>query len=163
MKEGYREQQTNQKNYFQPLQSRRAIIESVNLSQWSADVRVIGGTQSIIKSVPMSSAITSLVTAGDLCVLDLFDETNPNDCIIAYTYGKSKYKKANTGPFNPSPTNLTIPHGLGVMPSIINVQNPGYVTNLYVVVSVDATYITLAAIGAPGSQSGYLWWAAIID
>lgn len=89
MQGGYREEQKNQREKFVPLQSRKGIIESVNNSQRTANVRLVGSSQAIMTGVQLSNSITSDISPGDQCIITIFDETNPNDCIISSMYGTS--------------------------------------------------------------------------
>ncbi len=72
-----------------PSSIKKGIISNINTSTWTADVQIIGSNQSIIKNVPLASNLNAdLILPGDRCKLDLFDETNPNDMVVAYTYGR---------------------------------------------------------------------------
>lgn len=68
---------------------KKGLIVSVNLAASTADVSIVGNPSTILKNVPFAShIIASLVIPNDKCRLDLFDETNPNDMVIAYIYGR---------------------------------------------------------------------------
>ena len=65
---------------------KRGIIQKVYLDFWTADVQVVGSTQTLLKNIPLSSAVPLTVAIGDWCRLDLFDETNSSDMVVAYIY-----------------------------------------------------------------------------
>ncbi len=114
---------------------KKAFIVAVHSASATADVYFAENSQTVINNIPLSSQITpSLVRVGDRCRVDVFDETNPNDMVIAYIYGRT---------FNPQKTlfntgtglwasgtalSRTVPHGLvdetgaAVQPDIWNVQ-----------------------------------------
>lgn len=70
-----------------PATFKRGIISKVNLETFTADVYIIGNPQTILKDIPMSSAIDSNeVQAGQRCRIDMFDESNKSDMVVAYTY-----------------------------------------------------------------------------
>ena len=69
---------------------KKALIVSVNEASATANISIVGNPSTVIKNVPFAShIIPSLVLANDKCRVDLFDETNPNDMVIAYIYGRS--------------------------------------------------------------------------
>jgi hypothetical protein len=74
-----------------PVSYKKAVIINVHSDSWSADVNVVGDYQSLYRNIPLSSAIPSDVRNGDRCKVDLFDESNPNDMVVAYLYGR-KYR-----------------------------------------------------------------------
>lgn len=71
-----------------PSSYKKGIIVNVHSDSWTADINIIGDYQSLIKNVSLSSGVSSDVRAGDKCRLELFDESNPNDMVIAYLYGR---------------------------------------------------------------------------
>jgi hypothetical protein len=77
--------QANEK--ITPATFRRGIINAVNIQSKTADVQLVGNQSSILKGIPLSSAINlTTVKAGQRCRVDLFGEINPNDSVVAYTY-----------------------------------------------------------------------------
>lgn len=102
---------------------KKGVIAKVYLSSFSADVFIIGNTQTLIKNVPFASNVSIAgISIGDKCRLDLFDETNPNDMVISYTYGrpnKSTGVQFTTGINSISTSGSIIPHGLGVTPDVV--------------------------------------------
>lgn len=183
----YHEFETEKLNKISAILSRKGIISRINFDTWTADVQVLGGTQGVMKSVPMSTAVSKNVQIGDRCVLDVFDETNPTDMIVAYTYGRSPTKAAS-GSLSLSLTcdgfgfaQGSIPHGLGATPSFVSVSGHSYTyiidsfpigsyTGLFIdttqgVNGADDTYIYVAAymgsaINATHAYTTY--WAAVI-
>jgi hypothetical protein len=80
-----------------PAFTKRGIINKLYPETWTADIQIVGSTQGIIKGVPLSSAIDiNDVRIGDKCRVDMFDENNPNDMVVAYTYGRAKSKVVST-------------------------------------------------------------------
>ncbi|MGH2639898.1 MAG: hypothetical protein ACRDF4_11575, partial [Rhabdochlamydiaceae bacterium] len=162
-----------QNNKTTPATFKRGVIVTVHPSAWSADVIVVGNNQTILKNIPLSSAITpSQVRAGDRCRIDMFDETNQNDMIIAYTYGRAPSQVVNSGLFAVPGSDLShhaIPHGLSVTPTLISVSTwpsgvpsgggePGFVWVSQTLPVADATNIYVDSAG--GSKT--IYWAAAI-
>jgi hypothetical protein len=153
---------------------KKAIINQVYANSSTADVYFSGNPQTIIKGVPLAThIIPSLVSVGDKCRVDVFDETNPNDMVVAYIYGKkTPYQQAVL--FNQGQTGVTtsssftIAHGLGVTPNIFgvwveSVQNNNDAGVPFVDVSkgvkgADATYIYLTAAGLTGYTFSCNWF-----
>jgi hypothetical protein len=70
---------------------KKGVIAKISLDTASADVTVVGSNQNVLKNIPFSSAIDlNDITVGDKCRIDMFDESNPSDSVIAYTYGRKK-------------------------------------------------------------------------
>lgn len=71
-----------------PSSIKKAIISAVNVAQRQCDIFYPNNPQTIVKGVSVSNSvdITSLV-AGQRVKIDIFDETNPKDIVIAYAYG----------------------------------------------------------------------------
>lgn len=79
----YKEQNTK----LIPSSFKKAIISDINVQIRTADVYIIGNIQTIIKNIPLAKSIdVTTLKQGDRCKIDVFDESNPNDCVIAYTY-----------------------------------------------------------------------------
>jgi hypothetical protein len=77
-----------------PATFKKAVIATVHSESATADVYIVGNAQSLLKNIPLSSAVDANdVKVGDKCRVDMFDETNPDDSVVAYTYGR---KKSNT-------------------------------------------------------------------
>ena len=83
-----------------PAYFKRGIISAIHIQQGTADVQIVGNQNTTLKNIPLSSAIaTSLalvstqasnpnIQVGDKCLLFMFDETNPNDCVVVCAYGR---------------------------------------------------------------------------
>jgi len=105
-----------------PSTFKKAVISKVNIQSSSADVYFIENPQNIIRSVPFSSAIDpKRVSVGNRCRVDMFDETNPSDTVIAYIYGGTTSSAAqfSTGTATVTTSGVTIAHGLGTVPSFV--------------------------------------------
>jgi hypothetical protein len=107
---------------------KKAFIVAVNASACTANVFFAESPQNVIKNVPLAAhIIPALVNAGDRCRIDLFDETNPNDMVVAYIYGRtSAYQQqvrfaTGTLSLNMITGSGSIAHGLGVAPDVVGV------------------------------------------
>lgn len=68
---------------------KKAIISSVNITAFTADVIFAENPNNTIRSIPLASHIDpSKVIPGDRCRVDVFDETNTRDMVVAYCYGR---------------------------------------------------------------------------
>jgi hypothetical protein len=106
-----------------PSTFKKAVISSVNKGSGTANAYFIENPQNTINNIPFSSAVDiANVVPGTKCRVDIFDETNPTDMVIAYTYGGSAGATSfaiRTGSSNGISTGgTTIPHGLGAVPRI---------------------------------------------
>lgn len=112
-----------------PAFLKKGIINKVFPECWTADVILVGSPQTILKAIPLASHIDALsVQEGDKCKLDLFDETNPTDMVVAYIYGR-KFKPIlfRSDGLALGVTELALPHGLGRTPdfyTFITTANP---------------------------------------
>lgn len=78
-------QQANEK--VTPATFKRGIISAVNVHAMTADVQIVGNQSTVLKGIPLSSAINpATLSVGARCRIDMFSESNPNDCVVAYTY-----------------------------------------------------------------------------
>jgi hypothetical protein len=118
-----------------PATFKKGVISKLNTSNGTADVYFVENSQNIIKNIQFASNVDlTKITAGMRCRVDIFDETNPSDMVIAYTYGgagKAGTRFASGTANVTSTTTTTIPHGLGVIPSFVGItktQNPYYTT-----------------------------------
>jgi hypothetical protein len=66
---------------------KKAFINAVHVSAKTVDVYYAENPQTIIRNIPVADTVNiSTVTVGKRCRIDIFDETNPNDMVMAYTY-----------------------------------------------------------------------------
>ena len=161
----------NDKNTTIPL--RKGIINAVYPESWTADVQIIGSVQTIVKSVPISLALAiGDIRVGDKCKLDVFDESNQIDIVVAYTYGRTRYTKYNNGFVSllGDGTEKTIRHGLGGIPSIYDINTPVFgggtgssAKNFFISSAADDTFIYVTGSVGLGSVSGIFWFAALIE
>jgi len=63
---------------------KKGIISKVNTSSKTVDVYFVDNPQNIIKNVPLANGVSASI--GMRCKVDLFDESNPNDMVVAYCY-----------------------------------------------------------------------------
>lgn len=70
-----------------PATFKKAFINAVNASTKTVDVYYAQNPQTIIRGIPISNNVdVSTLTVGKKCRVDLFDENNPRDCVMAYTF-----------------------------------------------------------------------------
>lgn len=78
----------NQNKKLIPVTQRKAIIQAVNPGSSSVDIYFLENPQSILKAVKVSSSISvQSSSVGNLCVVSIFDETNPNDMYVTAVLG----------------------------------------------------------------------------
>lgn len=66
---------------------KKGFINAVYISSGTVDVYYAENPQTIIRNIPVATHITlSSALVGKRCRIDLFDETNPSDSVLAYTY-----------------------------------------------------------------------------
>lgn len=177
MKTPFNKTYQSQQKKLIPSTFKKGIISAVNLNSFSADVMFIGNQQTIIKNIPFASTVNiNNVKVGDRCKVDLFDETNPNDMCIAYTYGRSFLRTSNTGIATITTSGIAIPHGLGTVPNSVGfLKQSSPNTSLSVTGGGGGTYfanIDVYEYSPPDSTNIYLksvngimignWYAATI-
>ncbi len=70
-----------------PVIYKKGVVVAVNTAANTADVYFVDNPQTIVKSIPVSSAVTlGASIVGKRCRVDIFDEINYQDMVIAYTY-----------------------------------------------------------------------------
>jgi hypothetical protein len=133
MQDSYLNFQKRQLNKISPATFKHGIIAAVYRQSWTADVIVEGDIQTILKNIPMSSAVPYNVQVGQLCRIDMFDETNPRDSVVAYTYGNapsSNVLAVKMGTAFITGSGQGIAHGLGQVPDVYFLMGYGqYVSN----------------------------------
>lgn len=66
---------------------KKGLINAVHTASRTVDVTFAENPQSIIKNIPVASNVSiTTVVAGQRCRVDIFDETNPQDSVMAFTY-----------------------------------------------------------------------------
>lgn len=66
---------------------KKGFINAVNISARTVDVYYAENPQTIIRNIPVADTVNiSTVRVSKRCRIDLFDETNPLDSVMAYTY-----------------------------------------------------------------------------
>jgi hypothetical protein len=139
-----------------PATFKKAIISAIYPNTFKVDVYFVGNAQTIIKQVQVASSIDiNEVSVGDYCRVDCFSESNPNDMVVAYTYGKNY---ASGTPFIKSGSSFVtssggaVAHGLGVIPSavILTLTQNGAI---YEYAPADANYIYVKSNSSPSATS----------
>lgn len=97
-------------------------MTNVNPASNTVDVYFAQNPTTIVKNIPLASQVrANQVMIGDRCRVDMFDESNPNDCVCAYIYGR-KFPPtaifANGEGVTSGTGSFSVPHGLGFTPSI---------------------------------------------
>lgn len=163
MRESPNKTYTNQNKKLIPQTSRKAIVTATYPNNYTVDVYFIGNNQTVIRNIPIASNVDiTKVAQGDRCKIDMFDETNPNDMVMAYTYGKPQKKMFASGSAAVATTATTIPHGLGVVPDVV-VFIPRMASatgSVYESTNADATNIYLTFSAAMGTLT--VDWYVII-
>lgn len=73
-----------------PKTFRKAYISAVNLIARTADIYFANNPTVIIRGVPVASNVSmSQAMVGQKCKVDIFDEINQRDMVVAYCYGSS--------------------------------------------------------------------------
>lgn len=66
---------------------KKGFINAIHSGSFTVDVYFAENTQTIIKNIPIAKSVDiTTVIIGQKCRIDMFDETNPNDCVMAYVY-----------------------------------------------------------------------------
>jgi len=66
---------------------KKAFISAVHVNSNTVDVSYAENPLTIVRNVPIARNVdVTLLSSGQRCRVDVFDETNPNDCVMAYTY-----------------------------------------------------------------------------
>lgn len=66
---------------------KKAYVNAVHASSRTVDVYFIENPQTIIRNIPVAGTVSiAAVLVGARCRIDIFDETNPNDMVMAYFY-----------------------------------------------------------------------------
>ena len=87
MKVPYNTQYQQQNKKLIQASIKKAVITSVNIAARQVDLYFITNPGIVSKGVPVSSGVNlSTIAAGTRCKVDIFDETNPKDMVVAYTY-----------------------------------------------------------------------------
>ena len=66
---------------------KKGFVNAIHSNTATVDVYFSENPQTIIKNIPVAKSVTiASVMIGQKCRIDIFDETNPNDMVMAYTY-----------------------------------------------------------------------------
>jgi hypothetical protein len=76
-----------QQRRFIPSSFKKAFINAVHLGANTVDVYFVENPQTIIRNIPVANTVTLAANlVGRRCRIDIFDETNPSDMAMAYTF-----------------------------------------------------------------------------
>ncbi len=66
---------------------KKGFINAIHISSNTVDIYYAENPQSVTKNIPVAKNVTLAgILIGQKCRVDIFDETNPNDCCLAYTF-----------------------------------------------------------------------------
>lgn len=66
---------------------KKGFVNAVNANARTVDVYYAENPQTIIRNIPVAANVAIAgVAVGNRCRIDVFDETNPSDVVMAYTY-----------------------------------------------------------------------------
>jgi hypothetical protein len=66
---------------------KKGFIQAVNISSRTVDLSYAESPQTTLRNIPISDTINiTTLQVGKRCRVDVFDETNPNDIVVSYTY-----------------------------------------------------------------------------
>lgn len=66
---------------------KKGFINAIHPNSYTVDVSYAENPQTIIKSIPVAKSVDIFtIMINQRCRIDIFDETNPNDCALAYVY-----------------------------------------------------------------------------
>lgn len=69
---------------------KKAVIVNYNALASLADIYFLDNPQTIVKNVPISNSVQTYLQGSLIvnknCVVDIFDESNSSQMIVAYTY-----------------------------------------------------------------------------
>lgn len=66
---------------------KKAFINAVHVSANTVDVYFAENPQTIVRNIRVASTVViANVQPSQRCRIDVFDETNPSDMVMAYTY-----------------------------------------------------------------------------
>jgi hypothetical protein len=111
---------------------KRGVINVVYPSSATADIQIVGNVTTVVKGIQLSSGINPrAIKSGDRVFLWQFDETNPNDMIAVSCYGRAFTDTTNgvisvTVLGGSNVKNFSIPHNLGVVPTMAMVSTFNY-------------------------------------
>lgn len=66
---------------------KKGFINAINNASRTVDVYYAENPNTIIRSIPLADTINiTTLKVGKRCRIDVFDETNPADSVVAFTY-----------------------------------------------------------------------------
>lgn len=66
---------------------KKATVIAVNKSANTLDISFVENPQTVLRGIPLARCMPIAdVMVGQRCRVDLFDETNPSDMVVAYSY-----------------------------------------------------------------------------
>ncbi len=90
MEPNFREQVKRNNEAIMSATFKKGIVAGVHIENATLDVIIAGPNQSLLKGLPISTSINIYdVQVNDRCRIDMFDESNPFDSVVSYTYGRS--------------------------------------------------------------------------
>ena len=66
---------------------KKGLINTVHSNSYTADISYAENPQTIIRNIPIAkNIILTTISVGQRCAVLIFDEINPNDCVITCIY-----------------------------------------------------------------------------
>ena len=66
---------------------KKAFINGVHTNSNTVDVYLAENPQTVLKNIPIAKSVDiTTIIIGQKCRIDMFDETNTSDCVLAYVY-----------------------------------------------------------------------------
>lgn len=78
-----------QQNKLVRANLKKGFVNAVHVGSRTVDIYYADNPQTIVKNIPIAASIDISVPAALIqkkCALLLFDETNPNDCVLLCVY-----------------------------------------------------------------------------
>ncbi len=66
---------------------KKGFISAVHANSRTVDVSYAENPLTVVRNVPVANNVDiTTVSPGQRCRIDVFDENNPSDCVMAFTY-----------------------------------------------------------------------------
>lgn len=77
----------NQQNKLVRSTFKKGFINAVYIASRTVDVSYAENPLTVVRNIPVAVNVDiTKVKVNQRCRVDVFDETNPNDCVLAFTY-----------------------------------------------------------------------------
>lgn len=70
-----------------PATFKKGFVLAVNVAANTIDVAFAENPNTAVRNIPLARDVSiTTISVGQKCRVDVFDETNPNDMVVAYSY-----------------------------------------------------------------------------